>query len=574
MAARGLGIFGQALIGTGFAILYLAIFAAFNFYELIGAGTAFVAMLLVTVAAAWLADTQRSQPLAMIAVGGGFLTPFLVSSGEGSQLALFSYDAFLVAGTLVLALRHQWALLNALSYLFTVFTIVAWTSRYYDDGQWLRTLLFLTLFCVLFLLILRIMVRTPGLAARLVTILLASGPFLYHAAAIVITAEHPPAVHVYLITFTAVGLWLTAEPHRPWVRLLVLLAGFTPLLGSVALPQGLSWIVPNAVTIVAVAALHVLAILDRTFRQDEPLGTADLVALHLTGLALFASLHGALQPAYPDFRGVLAALIALGAIVLWQALIRRDYLASLNAAALAFTLTAIGVAVQFDGPAVVVGWAAEGAAAAWIGVRGHSRGFAYGGVALWTLAAIRVIESYSSTPAGFMVLMNARSLATLFVIVMGYVIAVRLSPRKTDVGGRIVPVLHVAASVLTLAWITGEIESFWDVREPSPQAYLYEQMLLSLGWGVYGAVLVIVGMRRAFALTRYIGIAVIAGTVLKVFFYDLWELGGIYRVIGFIAFGVLLVLVSYLYQRRREETNPPVDSAPPPPAAPTPESQP
>jgi uncharacterized membrane protein len=46
-------------------------------------------------------------------------------------------------------------------------------------------------------------------------------------------------------------------------------------------------------------------------------------------------------------------------------------------------------------------------------------------------------------------------------------------------------------------------------------------------------------------------------TILKVFFRDLWELGGIYRVIGFIGFGVVLVAVSYLYQRRRGGTAPP-----------------
>ena len=55
---------------------------------------------------------------------------------------------------------------------------------------------------------------------------------------------------------------------------------------------------------------------------------------------------------------------------------------------------------------------------------------------------------------------------------------------------------------------------------------------------------------------------VLAVTVLKVFFYDLWELGGIYRVIGFLGFGVLLVLVSYLYQRRRQDS----DAVPPRPA--------
>jgi uncharacterized membrane protein len=52
-------------------------------------------------------------------------------------------------------------------------------------------------------------------------------------------------------------------------------------------------------------------------------------------------------------------------------------------------------------------------------------------------------------------------------------------------------------------------------------------------------------------MLRYIGIAVIVATAVKVFFYDFWELGGIYRVVGFIGFGVLLVLISYLYQTRR-----------------------
>ena len=73
----------------------------------------------------------------------------------------------------------------------------------------------------------------------------------------------------------------------------------------------------------------------------------------------------------------------------------------------------------------------------------------------------------------------------------------------------------------------------------------------SLSWGAYGSALVAVGMWRSLVSIRWIGIAVIGLTVLKVFFVDLSELGGIYRVIGFIVLGALLVAVSYLYQRRR-----------------------
>ncbi len=562
-AARDLTVFGQALVGTGLAILYLAVYAALNFYGLIGPDLAFAGMAIVTLSAAALADQQRSQPLAVIAVGGGFLTPFLVGSGENAQLTLFTYDAFLVVGTLLLAFRHRWLALNALSYVLTFVTLMAWAGRYYTEDVWLRTLLFLTLFCVLFLTILRETARASGPTARIVTALLATAPLFYHLAAVVITAARPPAIHVYLIAFTAAGLWLTAEPHRPWRRLAVLLGGFAPLFGSLTLPSGLTWIVPNVVTIVAVSALHTMALLDRAARQRQSLETPDLLALHLTGLGLFALLYQALQPAYPGFRGGLAALIALGAIALWQWLQSRDRIASLNAAALAFTLAALGVAVQFDGPAVVIGWAAEGAAAVWIGLRAPSLAFQYGGLFLWILALLQLSEGYFDTPANFAAVFNTRSLSTFFLIALAYAMAWMFGQDKSSDGRRIRTLLHVAASLLSLMWITAEIRSYWDVRDQTPQAFLYEQMVLSLGWGVYGAALIWIGMMWRYALARYIGMTVIAVTVLKVFFYDLWELGGIYRVIGLIGFGVLLVLVSYLYQKKRHEI-----STPEPPPSP------
>ena len=466
-AARDLTVFGQALVGTGLAILYLAVYAALNFYGLIGPDLAFAGMAIVTLSAAALADQQRSQPLAVIAVGGGFLTPFLVGSGENAQLTLFTYDAFLVVGTLLLAFRHRWLALNALSYVLTFVTLMAWAGRYYTEDVWLRTLLFLTLFCVLFLTILRETARASGPTARIVTALLATAPLFYHLAAVVITAARPPAIHVYLIAFTAAGLWLTAEPHRPWRRLAVLLGGFAPLFGSLTLPSGLTWIVPNVVTIVAVSALHTMALLDRAARQRQSLETPDLLALHLTGLGLFALLYQALQPAYPGFRGGLAALIALGAIALWQWLQSRDRIASLNAAALAFTLAALGVAVQFDGPAVVIGWAAEGAAAVWIGLRAPSLAFQYGGLFLWILALLQLSEGYFDTPANFAAVFNTRSLSTFFLIALAYAMAWMFGQDKSSDGRRIRTLLHVAASLLSLMWITAEIRSVLGCPRPN-----------------------------------------------------------------------------------------------------------
>ena len=55
-----------------------------------------------------LADRQRALGLALMAVGGGFATPFLVGGGGDAQLTLFTYDALLVVGTLYLANRQGW----------------------------------------------------------------------------------------------------------------------------------------------------------------------------------------------------------------------------------------------------------------------------------------------------------------------------------------------------------------------------------------------------------------------------------------------------------------------------------
>ena len=104
----GYRLYGQILSGCGVAILYVSTYAAFNFYHLITEPVAFVLMSGVTALAAWLADRQRSQGLALVAVGGGFVTPFLLQASSDTEVALFGYEAILVAGTMFLSRRRDW----------------------------------------------------------------------------------------------------------------------------------------------------------------------------------------------------------------------------------------------------------------------------------------------------------------------------------------------------------------------------------------------------------------------------------------------------------------------------------
>ena len=65
-----------------------------------------------------------------------------------------------------------------------------------------------------------------------------------------------------------------------------------------------------------------------------------------------------------------------------------------------------------------------------------------------------------------------------------------------------------------------------------------------------------VGLLRAYPPLRYVAMGLFGLTVLKVFLVDLWSLGGLYRILGFIGVGLVLLAVSFLYQRGRAKDKP------------------
>ena len=65
----------------------------------------------------------------------------------------------------------------------------------------------------------------------------------------------------------------------------------------------------------------------------------------------------------------------------------------------------------------------------------------------------------------------------------------------------------------------------------------------------YGALLMVVGFWRRSAFVRWQALALIAFTIGKVFLYDVSELDRGYRIVSFIVLGVLLLAISFMYQR-------------------------
>ena len=84
---RDFAAFAYSMKALGIGALYLSLWAAFQFYHLLPAAAAFVAMLLVTASSTAMSLRQDSEVLAAFALVGGFLTPVLVSTHQNHEVA-------------------------------------------------------------------------------------------------------------------------------------------------------------------------------------------------------------------------------------------------------------------------------------------------------------------------------------------------------------------------------------------------------------------------------------------------------------------------------------------------------
>jgi uncharacterized membrane protein len=147
---RGFVAFAYSMKAIGTGALYLSLWAAFQFYHLLPATVAFGAMLLVTAGSAAMSLRQDSELLAAFALVGGFLTPVLVSTNQNHEVALFGYVALLDLGTIWLVAIRGWQRLLCGSFVGTILLFAAWASSYYEESQLAMTLVFASLFFLLY----------------------------------------------------------------------------------------------------------------------------------------------------------------------------------------------------------------------------------------------------------------------------------------------------------------------------------------------------------------------------------------------------------------------------------------
>jgi uncharacterized membrane protein len=223
--------------------------------------------------------------------------------------------------------------------------------------------------------------------------------------------------------------------------------------------------------------------------------------------------------------------------------------------AIAIGFVTIAIPIRLDEHWITIGWAVEAAALLWVGERIGSRmvtGFGAAALALAILRLVGIDDTRTMTH-----LLNAR-LATNAVVIAVLGLLVRATGTRTDENGRLV---HRAAIVVlnALAVLALSLEvrdHFAFERRDGTMAgderqglHMQEAFSYSALWMAYGGMLMTVGFWRRSATVRWLGLLLIAGTIAKVFLFDVSELDRVYRVAAFTVLGALLLTISFVYQR-------------------------
>ena len=575
---RMMRTFAGGLLGCGVAILYVAVYGAHGFYQLISVDAAGSLYVLVTALTIGIAVHRRLLAVAFIAVIGGFGTPFALSSGTNQQVALLVYIMALDVGLLASAAFRRWDSLRPAAWVGTALVFGAWALQFYTRTAAWQTAGFVLAFYLLFhaetlLSLYRGTVRYP----RLSGLILHADNTAFMAATYFLLRGISPQV-VGLTALVAAGLqWLAAwQGCRPnekcaparralWYDGACLLALVAPLLFDRYLVS-VSWTVQAAVTFYFCRKVPSLWLRAKGFAVLLAAAVHLLVYDHrdpeLT--RVFASLG----PYTFAWITVCFGFVAGGAYAGGAALLvhRRANRADISLAAYVIVLgTALLLGIFADQ------WIRYAATWSWIALTVVWALFA------WRVPAARVVPLVLTAVvcAKFLgwdtlgpalrgnwgpiegLLLNRLVLTGLGVsglTVLMYPWTRRLPTWvRGNVGLRSLGPAAWLLLAVVLVWTgTVEIMRAFEVdqfRHRFDDAHLAMHVALSIFWGMSALIILIVGFARRIPPLRHLALVIFGITVVKVFVVDLSHLEMIYRIVSFAVLGFLLLSASLLYQR-------------------------
>ena len=146
-----------------------------------------------------------------------------------------------------------------------------------------------------------------------------------------------------------------------------------------------------------------------------------------------------------------------------------------------------------------------------------------------------------------------REFGTSLAAVAALAAAIVLSSRMTETGEWLGPrsIAAGAMVMLNIVLLTAMRREIFLAFEAGAQGASWEYANFCFsGWMMLqGAAMLAFGFWRRMPLARWLGLILLGATVLKAFAYDMRALGTGYRVVSYLGLGVLLMAVSFAYQK-------------------------
>ena len=310
------------------------------------------------------------------------------------------------------------------------------------------------------------------------------------------------------------------------------------------------------------AFYNLYILISRLYSEYEE-STVDQIVIFASAafffLAFFAQHHWLSDWPVKGFTLLLAAVeIGLAELVRRRAADAPTTIAAYAAASVILTVVATFIALEQRW--ILPALAGEMAALGWIGVRLDLPRLRGGAYLLGLLVLFRFTDDvflYLEPFQRFIPVVNIR-FPVCAAAVAGYYILLYFIARnreRLDVNERYAPeIIFIITQALSLLLLSVEVHDFYRFRAPyhymgwGESHYAY-QLSLSVLWALYASILTGAGIFSRLRGARMMGILLLGATILKVFLVDLSSLQTFYRIISFIVLGLLLLAVSYGYNR-------------------------
>ena len=586
--------FSSILIGGALSVLYFTIALAFHEYALIPQTAAFITMVLITAFGVLLSIAYNNKILAILALIGGFGTPFFLSTGEGNVAVLFTYLLILDIGMLVLVYSKKWNIINILAYIFSyVIYMAVYFDKYLANQDELRFTLFLfltSIYLIFFLMNIVYNVRNKRQFKAIEIILLLSNSALYFAFGLSIVSDYNQGAFSGLFTalvaiFNFVFAFTLFKRKDIDKNLLYLLIGLVLTFVSLVAPIQLDgnyitlfWAL-EAVLLLWLANKSGLTIIKRTSilvtllmlislvidwqRNYDPIGeyivlNIVLNKVFITSVFSILSLWGSSKLLAAD------AELKLGVISLsW----RRGYYNILLVAAIYFS-------ILFELNYQLVRFElVESFRMILLGIYNYL--FVIGLIKLNQLRPQPILTTVVNSLSGAVIFSyltfflvqttDARGVLVessgfywhYLLLILFTVITINLLKRQLVLSGvkssstKIIWGVVSFIGVYVLSIEIGHLSVLYQSGSGLSNSEAYSVALKSVYpviWAISALILMVLGMKYRIKTLRLASFVLFSITIIKLFLYDLAG-NSTGKIISFILLGAILLLISFLYQK-------------------------